>query len=117
MDSLSTATLVNILGFAVGIALYVLLLAMVFRYRKKGERFDLLLVLTAVLGLLWNSGEFLSVAWQDFVGSDPSPFLVAISYSALGFLPSVVVHYAENEEKDSRLLTITAYGLSTFAAF
>ena len=117
MDSLSTASLVNILGFAVGIALYVLLLAMVFRYRKKGEGFDILLVLTAVLGFLWNSGEFLSLVWQDFVGSKPSPFLVAISYSALGFLPSVVVHYAENEQKDSRLLTITAYGLSAFAAF
>lgn len=116
MDAINTATLINILGFAIGIALYALLFAMVFRHRRKDAELDLLLVLTAVLGLLWNFGEFFSVIWRDFVGNSISSVVIAVSYSALGFLPSVVVHSAENEAKHSRILTLAAYGLSIFAA-
>ncbi len=117
MEMLNSANLINLLGFAVGVALYALLFVMVLRHRKKNTKIDLLLLLTAVLGLLWNFGELFSFIWRDFVQSPLSPFLVAISYSALGFLPSVVVHSAENETKNSRTLTITAYILSGFAAF
>ena len=116
MDAINTATLINILGFAIGIALYALLFAMVFRHRRKDAKLDLLLVLTAVLGLLWNFGEFFSFIWRDFVGNSISSIVIAVSFSALGFLPSVVVHSAENEEKHSRILTLAAYGLSVFAA-
>ncbi len=108
--------LINPLGFIVGVALYTLLLAMVLRHRQRDSRIDLLLLLTAILGILWNAGELFSHIRQDFVQNPPSPFFAAISYSALGFLPSVVVHSAENENKNSRILTITAYCLSTFAA-
>ncbi|MDQ3635274.1 MAG: histidine kinase [Acidobacteriota bacterium] len=108
--------LINPLGFIVGVALYTLLLAMVLRHRQKDSKIDLLLFLTAILGILWNVGELFSHIWQDFVQNPFSPFLVAVSYSALGFLPSVVVHSAENENKNSRILTITAYALSIFAA-
>ena len=116
MNAINTATLINILGFAIGIALYSLLFAMVFRHRRKDSKPNLLLVLTAVLGLLWNFGEFFSFIWRDFAGNSASSIMIAISYSALGFLPSVVVHSAENEEKHSRILTLAAYGLSVFAA-
>ncbi len=46
--------------------------------------------------------------------------MLAVSYSALGFLPSVVVHSAwknsENENPKARLLAFAAYGLSILAS-
>ncbi len=116
MYSLNTASLINLLGFAVGIALYALLFVMVLRHKRKDSKIDLLLLLTAVLGVLWNTGEFFTSVWEDFATNPFPPILVAISFSALGFLPSVVVNSAETDKKDSRILTIAAYGLSSFAA-
>ncbi len=91
---LNAAALVNILGFTVGIALYALLLLMVVRHRRAKDKAapDLLLLLTSALGLLWNAGELAVLFWKDFGDTPVSPFLLAVSYSALGFLPSVVVH-------------------------
>ena len=121
MNSLNTASLVNLLGFTVGVALYSLLLVMVVRHRKSKRRFsfDSLLLATAVLGLLWNIGELAATIWKDFGAGKVSPVLLAISYSALGFLPSVVVHSAgkNSENKNARWLTLAAYGLSLLAAF
>ncbi|MEZ5346188.1 MAG: histidine kinase [Pyrinomonadaceae bacterium] len=117
MDSLNSASLINLLGFAVGLALYALLLVMVMQHRRKDSKIDLLLLLTGTLGILWNAGELFAVIWRDFAQNPIPPFMVALSYSALGFLPSVVVNSAENEKKNSRVLTITAYALSVFASF
>jgi hypothetical protein len=96
---------------------------MVVRHRKGKNKlsFDFLLILTAVLGLLWNIGELSVFVWKDFGAGQASPFLLAISYSALGFLPSVVVHSAwknsESENFNAHLLTFAAYGLSVLATF
>ena len=114
---LNTASLINLLGFAVGFALYVMLLAMVFRHRQKNSRIDTLLFLTAILGILWNSGELFLIVWKDFFQSSLSPLLVAVSYAALGFLPSVVVHSSEKDKSKTGILTFLAYGLSFSAAF
>jgi len=122
MNSLNPASLVNLLGFTVGVTLYALLFVMTVRHRKTKAKFsfDFLLFTTAVLGFLWNVGELFVFIWKDFSQTQVSPVLVAISYSALGFLPSVVVHSAwknsENENKNVRWLTFFAYGLSTFAS-
>ena len=119
---LNTASLINLLGFTVGIALYSLLLVMVVRHRRTKQKnsFDFLLLLTAVLGFLWNFGEFVFFIWKDFSATPISAVWLAVSYSALGFLPSVVVHSAwknaENENENLRFLTFAAYGLSVFAA-
>ena len=66
MYSLNTASLINLLGFAVGVALYALLFVMVLRHRKQNSKIDLLLLLTAILGILWNAGELFSFVWKDF---------------------------------------------------
>lgn len=122
MNALNAASLVNLLGFTVGVTLYALLLAMTVRHRKTKAKFsfDLLLFATAVLGFLWNIGELFVFIWKDFSSVQVSPFLLAVSYSALGFLPSVVVHSAwknsENENERVRWLTVFAYGLSIFAS-
>jgi signal transduction histidine kinase len=118
----NAAALINLLGFTVGIALYALLLLMVVRHGRAREKNapDFLLLLTAALGLLWNTGELTALFWKDFGDVPVSPALMAISYSALGFLPSVVVHSAwKNDESGNRKvgwLTFAAYGLSAFAA-
>lgn len=119
MNSHTSALLVNLLGFTVGIALYALLLAMVVRHGRfaKGKSVNFLLLATVVLGLLWNLGELFTFLWRDFANESVSPFLTAVSYSALGFLPSVVVHSAQNKQSKIVWLTIAAYTLSAFAAF
>lgn len=121
MNALNTASLINLLGFTVGVALYALLLVMVLRYRPRenNSAINFLLPATAILGLLWNVGELVAVVWKDFAAGTIAPVLIAISYSALGFLPSVVVHFASknSENQNARLLTFAAYGLSLLATF
>ena len=118
MDSLNAALLVNLLGFSVGIALYAMLAMMVVRHRAgaKAGNINLLLLTTAALGLLWNVGQLYAFVQKDFGDAGISPFLVAIAFSALGFLPSVVVHSAQADETGTHWLTFAAYGLSAVAA-
>lgn len=121
MNSLETASLINLLGFTIGTALYFLLLVMVVRRPKFHQtKFDFLLLATAILGLLWNFGEIVFSVLKDFGNDQNFPLMAAISYSALGFLPSVVVHLAwKVSEKDTakfRATTFIAYFLSGFAA-
>lgn len=118
MNSLNTALLVNLLGFTVGTALYALLAAMVVRHRKTSDHggLNFLLLTTGILGLLWNIGELFIYVQSDFSSPGYSRFLTVGSYSALGFLPSVVVHSAQTIGKRAKLLTIAAYILSVAAA-
>ncbi|CAN5419420.1 hypothetical protein BH10ACI2_BH10ACI2_05610 [soil metagenome] len=90
---------------------------MVVRHRsaRRTESVTYLLLTTSVLGLLWNLGELYSFAVKDFGSYPLSPFLIAISFSALGFLPSVVVHSAQADESGTHWLTYAAYALSTLA--
>jgi len=119
MNSLNAALLVNLLGFTVGIALYALLAAMVLRHKRASEKggVNFLLLTTAFLGLLWNLGELFVFAGKDFGSVEAWPLLTAASYSALGFLPSVVVHSAQNDVTKTKWLSYAAYCLSLFAAF
>ncbi|MEJ7849336.1 MAG: histidine kinase [Pyrinomonadaceae bacterium] len=118
MNSLNAALLVNLLGFTVGIALYVMLAAMVLRHRKTSGfgGTDFLLLTTAILGLIWNLGELFVFVQKDFGSAQGGPLLVAASYSALGFLPSVVVHSAQDDDTKINWLTFAAYSLSIFAS-
>ncbi len=118
MNALNAALLVNLIGFTVGVALYALIAAMVARHRT-GNRLanvDLLLLTTAGLGLLWNLGELYSFIQKDFASGGISPWLAAVSFSALGFLPSVVVHSAQADDEGTHWLTYAAYTLSLLAA-
>lgn len=118
MNSLNAALLVNCIGFAVGIALYGLLGAMVLQHRgQERARFaHKLLLVTSLLGLIWNVGEMSVFVLGDFGTSANLAFLTATAYSALGFLPSVVVHSAQNGEARWTPLTYIAYAVSSFAA-
>ncbi len=117
MNPLNAALLVNLLGFSVGLALYAMLAVMVVRHRRdlRSGNVNLLLLTTSALGLLWNAGELYAFVRQDFANGGISPLLIGASYSALGFLPSVVVHSAQSDEAGTHWLTFAAYGLSVFA--
>jgi hypothetical protein len=94
----NVAALVHVVGFLTGAALYGMLFALVVRRRVD----DRLPLLTAVLGLIWNIGGLAAIAIRDFAGHEPHPFLIATAYSALGFLPAVVVHSVLRSQTDAR---------------
>ena len=117
MDALNAALLVNLLGFTVGVALYAMLAVMVVRHRRASTAsgVDVLLLVTAALGLVWNAGELIVSVGRDFNSGWTHSFLAAAAYSALGFLPSVVVHSAQNEAGRSRVVAWLAYAMSFLA--
>ena len=44
-----------------------------------------------MLGIIWNVGAMATYAVRDFAIGEPLPWVSAIAYTALGFLPAVVV--------------------------
>lgn len=114
MNSLNTALLINLLGFTVGAALYAMLFLMVVRHRRSTGSGSVVfpLLATSLLGFLWNAAELYAFIQRDFSNTNISPFLTAAAYSALGFLPSLVVHSAQSEEDGKPWLTYIAYLLS-----
>jgi len=95
----NVAALVHLVGFLTGAALYALLFALVLRRSMSDDRLPLA---TAILGLLWNVSGLAVFGIRDFAGGDPPAFLVATAYSALGFLPAVVVHSVLRSQSEAR---------------
>lgn len=126
MTLFAVTQLLNLLGFAAGAVLYALLLLMTLRYPAREHqhtKIDFLLLVTAILGLLWNAGELTALVAHDFGAIEPAPVLTAISYAALGFLPAVVVHLtvqtSDRQKPDdprTSWLIVLAYCLSVVAA-
>jgi two-component system, LytTR family, sensor kinase len=112
------AALVHLVGFVAGAALYAMLFALVVRRRVREDRLPLL---TAILGLLWNLAGLAAYGIRDLAGREPDPMLVATAYSALGFLPAVVVHSVLRSQtagptrRAARLFIWAAYLTSTIA--
>ena len=134
MTAINIANLVNLLGYTIGIALYVMLLVMVLRHPAQSisapelahTNFHTswsgngLLLVTAVLGLLWNIGALAMYGLKGIGYVNGYPIVSAVSFTALGFLPAVVVHSVLRARKNSnqqmpRLIAITAYSLSGIA--
>jgi len=134
MSGINIASLINLLGYTIAIALYAMLLVMVLRhppqsisapeFSQPNRRTTLtkigLLPLTAVLGLLWNIGALAMYGLKGLGYGTDHPLISAVSFTALGFLPAVVVHSVlrsskTNNQGQLRLVTIAAYGLSTTA--
>src|SRR5947207_12151406 len=117
--------LLNLVGLSAGVVLYTMLLTMVVRAGRKpvvAAPLDPLLLGTAVLGLTWNLCA-LPVYELPKVGfAGPFPLLSAIGFSALGFLPAVVVHSVLRGRRAGvrgaarRTLAIVAYAASASAA-
>lgn len=131
MSSISLNALINLLGFALGVALYGLLLMMVLKNtvrpfeienaHRKETRIDALLFATAILGLIWNVGELIANSAREWGNGKINLFVIAASFTALGFLPAVVVHSAwrvqekERSKTTAKWITFVSYALSSFA--
>lgn len=109
----NVAALVHLVGFLTGAALYGMLFALVVRRRVD----DRLPLVTAVLGLIWNLSGLAAYGVRDFAGHEPHPFLIATAYSALGFLPAVVVHSVLRSQarRAATIFVFLAYAVSTIA--
>jgi hypothetical protein len=84
--------------------------------------FDPLLLGTAILGLVWNLCALPAYELPKAGIEGPFPFLTAIGFSALGFLPAVVVHSVLRGRREGvrgaarRTLALVAYAVSALAA-
>src|ERR1700754_4255005 len=124
MSARDLTALVHLAGFMTGIILYAMLGVMARRRlayvvtprdRRVDERVPLV---AAVLGVVWNAGAMFVFAVRDFEMGSPDPWLTALTYTALGFLPAVVVHSTLHRTRpgDKRGLLAVAYTGSTIAA-
>src|SRR6478736_2682477 len=98
MNARDLTALVHLVGFTTGIILYTMLGVMTRRRlsyvvapadRQVDDRVPLA---AAGLGVIWNVGAMLVYAARDFGIAYPMTWVAAVSYTALGFLPAVVVH-------------------------
>jgi two-component system, LytTR family, sensor kinase len=115
--------LLNLIGLSTGVALYAMLLTMVVRANRasSARRFDPVLLSTALLGLVWNLCALPAYELPKVGVAGPFPWLVAVGFSALGFLPAAVVHSVLRQGPTGiqgavrRLLATTAYSVSAAA--
>jgi two-component system LytT family sensor kinase len=123
--TLNVGELLNLVGLSTGVVLYAMLLAMVVRAgQTPGLRsgFDPLLLLTSVLGLVWNLCALPAYELTKMGFEGPFPYLAAIGFAALGFLPAVVVHSVLRDERHlvrgaaKRAFALVAYAVSGVAA-
>jgi two-component system LytT family sensor kinase len=123
--TLNVGELLNLVGLSTGVVLYTMLLAMVIRAgRTPGlkSRFDPLLLLTSLLGLIWNLCALPAYELPKMGIEGPFPYLGAAGFGALGFLPAVVVHSVLRGEPQAirgalkRTLAVVAYAVSAVAA-
>ena len=125
MSTVNLGELLNLVGLSTGVVLYAMLLAMVIRARRTAgdaSAFDPLLLLTSILGLLWNLCAVPAYLLPKFGIEGPFPFLSAIGFGALGLLPAVVVHSVLRGGRDGvtgvfkRMMGSVAYTVSAVAA-
>ena len=118
--------LLNVVGLSTGVVLYSLLLAMVVRAPQTPtiqKAIDPVPLAAALLGLAWNICALVIYALPSLgIRGGPLPYVSAIGFSALGFLPAVVVHSVVRTGHDGshlpikRALIAVAYGSSAVAA-
>ncbi|HZS60891.1 MAG TPA: hypothetical protein VFA43_16570, partial [Gemmatimonadaceae bacterium] len=109
----------TIVGFLAGVVLYAMLAVMTVRRHAAGDRIALA---TAGLGFAWNSVALVIYGLQDLGVAAPLPrawpWIVALAFCALGFLPAVVVHSAvqsTGRRRGGGTLVSLAYSLSAVA--
>jgi two-component system, LytTR family, sensor kinase len=121
---LNIGELLNLVGLSMGVVLYAMLLVMVVRAGRAPRArlaFDPLLLLTSVLGVVWNLCALATYELPKVGFEGPFPYLTAIGFGALGFLPAVVVHSVLRGDRHGvrgsvkRLLSTVAYAVSAVA--
>jgi two-component system LytT family sensor kinase len=133
MTAAAAAALLNLLGYITGLSLYTMLLVMLQRGARAAlpigtkagagaYKTDRLPLLTALLGVAWNLGALLGLGVSNFGGWRSSALLGAAAFTAMGFLPAVVVHSVlRSGDAWRRPMTMTmliaAYTFSAAASF
>lgn len=126
----NATTLLHIVGFVTALALYLMLAVMTVgaapARRAAHERMDRIALATAALGVVWNAGALVMYGLDGAAGRLPNdipPWIAVAAFTALYFLPAVVVHSAltatqpaPNAVRDQRAFIATAYALSAGAA-
>ncbi len=115
--------LLNVVGLGTGVVLYAMLLVMVVRAPHESDTGsdDHLPLATALLGLAWNLCALPLYTVSVASMSPFLPYVAFVGFSALGFLPAVVVHSAlrTGETRAYRaarqILTASAYAASAAA--
>ena len=115
--------LLNLIGLSTGVALYAMLLTMVVRANRASStrRVDPVVLATALLGLVWNLCALPAYELPKVGVVGPFPWLIAVGFSALGFLPAAVVHSVLRQGPTGihggvrRLLATAAYAVSAAA--
>src|SRR5206468_2428536 len=91
--------------------------------RSARSAVDPLLLVTAVVGLLWNVCALILYELPKVGVEGPFPTLTVMGFGALGFLPAVVVHSVLRGDRHGirdplkRSMAMVAYGVSIFAAW
>ncbi len=130
MTTSAAAALLNLLGYITGLSLYTMLLVMLMSGPRvavgaeagaDADKTDRLPLLTALLGLGWNLGALLEFGIHNFGGWRSPALLGAAAFTALGFLPAVVVHSVLRSGEAWRhpmamVMLIAAYSLSATAS-
>jgi hypothetical protein len=95
--------LLNLVGLSTGVVLYAMLLTMVLRARRTAgaRRFDSLLLATSILGLVWNLSALPAYELPKMGIRGSFSWLNAVGFSALGFLPAVVVQSVLRGERNA----------------
>lgn len=117
--------LLNLVGLSTGVVLYAMLLTMVLRADRttRVPRVDTLLLVTSILGLVWNLAALPAYELPKLGIRGSFSWLVAAGFSALGFLPAVVVHSVLRGEQNAvrgwlkASIATAAYAVSTTAVF
>ena len=120
MTAQAIATLVNLLAFITGIALYTMLLVMLLGANRvaaeQSTSTNKLPLATALLGLVWTLGACVVFGLELLGQAASHAWIQAMAFTALGFLPAVVVHSVlrsgETMRGRARWLTAAAYSLS-----
>jgi two-component sensor histidine kinase len=118
MTAGNAITLVHLAGFITGIVLYAMLGTMALRARttdRRAQRDDVLL-LVAALGLVWNVGALVMIGATDFGRGAAPSWLIAVAFSALGFLPAAVIQMAVAPTSRWRPVVSAGYALSGVAS-
>jgi anti-sigma regulatory factor (Ser/Thr protein kinase) len=121
------AALVHFFGFLTGTMLFSILLGLVTR-QYRAQTPERLLLVAAVIGVFWNVGALLVYGARDWGWGTPPVLFDAAVFSALGYLPAVVVHWVLSSEagigdagkppvwgRGANWMTWLAYGGSTLA--
>jgi hypothetical protein len=130
MNTATGYALLNLPGFIAAIALYAMLLVMMLSARTTSSNRPsplrgaptVLPLFTALLGLAWNLGAFATYGVQSLGIASTPPAVVAAAFSALGFLPAVVVHSVlrtperMSDNPAAFAVTISAYSISSVAS-